>query len=169
MRSIVAAGVVALLLSASLRAMGPTIRVEIRDIASGAVSQITDPAVLNQFHVWSGPGTNSGAPGQTREGAEGFIIDWRSGSITERPARLPRYELRFYNGPKRPQDPPESLAYVVIYEHDASTGRGYVYLPGQADENYRVNVRSIIRGLEGRWFNANDAWQTAFADAAARR
>jgi hypothetical protein len=66
--------------------------------------------------------------------------------------------------------PYEELAYVVSYEHDASTGRGYVYLPGRTDENFSLNVRSISRhGLEGHWFNANDAWQTAFAQAAARR
>jgi hypothetical protein len=165
MRRVAASIVLALLLVASLEAMGPTTRIEIRDMASGAVSQMSDPSALSQFHVWSGPGTYSGGT----EGTEGFIIDWRSGPITERPAQLRRYELRFYNGPKRPQDPPESLAYVVIYEHDASTGRGYVYLPGKTDENFHLNVRSIVRhGLEGHWFNANDAWQSAFAQLSAR-
>jgi hypothetical protein len=169
MKALLATSAVVLLLIAPLAAVGPTIRIEIRDIASGAVSQLTDPNVLNQFNVWSGPGTYSGST----EGTEGFIIDWRSGPITEWPVQLHRYELRFYNGPregKMPPDPPERLAYVVIYEHDAATGRGYVYLPGKTDENFGLNVRSIVRhGLEGHWFNANDAWQTAFSQAAARR
>jgi len=175
MKTLLATSAVILWLITSLEAKGPTIRIEIRDIARGTVSKITDLVVLRQFQVWSGPGTYSGTPGQQSEGTEGFIVDWRSGPITGRPAELRRYELRFFVGPRQGMATPlnrpyEELAYVVSYEHDASTGRGYVYLPGRTDENFSLNVRSISRhGLEGHWFNANDAWQTAFAQAAARR
>jgi hypothetical protein len=167
MRPLVATVVFAVLLVASLDAKGPTVRIEIRDLVSGTVSQMTDRAVLNQFQVWSGPGTYSGPTGQVTEGTEGFIIDWRIGPITERPAQLRRYELRFYAGPregKTPPDPPEKLAYVVLYENDPSTGQGYVYLPGSGDEHFRLNVASIHRqGLNGKWLRASSAWQKAFA------
>jgi hypothetical protein len=174
MRSISATALLAALLIASLDAKGPTVRIEIRDLAAGHLSQITDRAVLNQFHVWAGPGTYSGPPGQVAEGTEGFIIDWRSGPITERPAQLRRYELRFYAGPREgkapPPDPPEKLAYVVLYENDPSTGQGYVYLPGNSDEHYRLNVASIHRqGLNGKWFRASSAWQKAIANVALAR
>lgn len=163
MRPVVASVVFAVLLVASLDAKGSTVRIEIRDLVSGAVSQMTDRAVLNQFQVWSGPGTYSGSS----EGTDGFIIDWRNGPITERPAQLRRYELRFYAGPrdgKTPPDPPEKLAYVVLYENDPSTGQGYVYLPGNGDEYFRLNVASIHRqGLNGKWLRASSAWQKAFA------
>ena len=169
MRKTFATGLLAVLLIASLDAKGPTIRIEIRDLVSGAVSQMTERAVLNQFQVWDGPGTYSGPPGQTTEGTEGFIVDWRSGPISERPAQLRRYELRFYAGPRQgkvpPLDPPEKLAYVVLYENDPSTGQGYVYLPGSSDEHFRLNVASIHRqGLNGKWFRASSAWQKAVAN-----
>ena len=173
MRFPAATALFALLLIASADAMGPTIRIEVRDLVSNAVTQMTDRAILNQFHVWAGPGTYSGPPGQTIEGADGFIIDWRSGAVSERPAQLRRFELRFYSGPrtgKTPPDPAERLAYVVLYEHDPSTGRGYVYLPGNSDEYFGLNVASIHRqGLNGQWFHASDAWQEAFAALPAAR
>jgi len=175
MRRLAVTGLLAVLLIASLDAKGPTIRIEIRDLVSGAVSRMTDRAVLNQFQVWDGPGTFSGPPGQTTEATEGFIIDWRSGPITERPAQLRRYELRFYAGPRQGltaplQDPPEKLCYVVLYENDPSTGLGYVYLPGPSDEHFRLNVASIHRqGMNGKWFRASSAWQAAFTREAGVR
>jgi hypothetical protein len=174
MKRLVATGVLALLLIVPLGAKGPTVRIEIRDLVSGTVSQITDRAVLNQFHVWSGPGTYSGPTGQAIEGTEGFIIDWQSGKITQRPAGLRRYELRFYAGPREgkapPADPPEKLAYVVLYEYDPSSRHGYVYLPGNSEEHFRLNVASIHRqGLNGHWFRASTAWQKAFANFALAR
>jgi hypothetical protein len=45
---------------------------------------------------------------------------------------------------------------------DPATGQGYVYLPGKADEPYRLNTKAIYRGREGNWFRATAAWQTAF-------
>lgn len=159
MRRVAASIVLAFLVIAPLTAKGRTVRVELRDIASGAVSQMTDRAVLDRFNVWDGPGTYSG----NREATTGFIVDWQAGAVDRPSNRLRRYELRFFVEPKRGPGPDE-LAYVVLYEHDAATGRGYVYLPGQTDEHFRTNVRSISRhGLEGHWFNASAAWQTAFA------
>ena len=90
---------------------------------------------------------------------EGFIIDWPSGVLGERPGGLPRYEVAFY---VRSSIQP---VYVVFYEPDTSGDRGYVYLPGKDDASYRVNVRTIFRGhgFEGRWLRASTAWQQAVA------
>ena len=159
--------VVVSLLLAPLSAVGLTSRILIRDLDRGSVSEITDRSVLNQFHVWAGQGTYSGAPGQQTEGKDGFIVDWRSGVIDDqRPGQLRRYELRFYVAPRdtyQRTGAPEELAYVVLYEHDPATGFGYVYLPGRADEHFGLNVRSILHGVEGHWLRANAAWQTVFA------
>ena len=168
MKHLAGVAVFACLLVASLDAKGPTIRIEIRDLALGTVTQMTDRSLVSQFNVWSGPGTYSGPSGQVTEGTDGFIVDWRRGSINERPTQLKRYELRFFSGPRpgksgRP-DPPETLAYIVLYENDPSTGEGYVYLPGRGDPHFALNVRSIHRdGLNGHWFRANREWQAAFA------
>lgn len=172
MRRIVVTCLSVSVLIASLSAKGPTTRIVITDVARGSVSEITVRAVLDQFHVWAGRGTYSGAPGRENEGTQGFIIDWEAGVIDQRPSQLRRYELRFYVEPKRVSNPlrsasGEELAYVVLYEHDQSTGQGYVYLPGRSDEHFGLNIRSIHRGLEGRWLRASKAWQSAFTAVAA--
>ena len=166
----------AVLLVASADAKGPTIRIAIKDIDSGSVSEIRNPSVLDQFHVWAGRGTYSGAPGgQKSEGTQGFIIDWPAGVVDERPDGLRRFELRFYVAPRRQgavtalDASLEELAYVVLYENDPSTGQGFVYLPGKSDEHFRLNVRSIHRGLEGQWLRASSAWQEAFMHVTAAR
>jgi len=176
MRFLVKTGVLALLLVASLDAKGPTSRIVIRDTALGTVSEIADRSVLDQFQVWAGRGTYSGPPDLQTEGTQGFIVDWTAGTVDQRPRQLRRYELRFYVGPKRAlpasvaaNPPADELAYVVIYEHDPATGRGYVYLPGRSDEHFGLNVRSIHRGLEGQWLHANQAWESTFAALSAAR
>jgi hypothetical protein len=155
------------LLVASLAAKGPTTRIVIKDLDRGSVSEITDRSVLDQFHVWSGKGTYSGSPGQEHEGTDGFIVDWRAGIVEQRPSQLRRYEISFYAAMRN--GPGEELAYVVLYENDPSTRQGYVYLPGRSDEHFRLNVRSIHRGVEGQWLRANQAWQSAMINLPAAR
>lgn len=38
-------------------------------------------------------------------------------------------------------------------------GGGYVYLFGESDEWYGLNVHSILRAEEGKWFSAWNAWK----------
>ena len=176
MRPLVATVVFAVLLVASPDAKGLTTRIAIKDLALGTVSEITNRSVLDQFHVWAGRGTYSGAPGsENTEGTQGFIIDWPAGVVEQRPAGLRRYEVRFYVAPRRQgavtslDASLEELAYVVLYENDSSTGKGYVYLPGKTDEHFALNVRSIHRRLEGKWLLASSAWQKAFMHLQAAR
>lgn len=94
---------------------------------------------------------------------EGFIIDWASGVVTERPSGLQKYEVSFYvrYANRLFHEQTEQLAYVISYETDPATGEGYVYLPGKTDERYRLNTKAIYRGREGNWFRANAGWQSA--------
>jgi len=139
---------------------GATTRIRIAGGGLGSPVEISDPVVLANFNVWSGPGTFA----NDVEGTEGFIIDWVSGAVSARPNGLPIFELSFYvrhaNRPLNEQT--EQLAYIVSYSVDPETGQGYVYLPGQSDEPYRLNTKAIHRGREGHWFRANAAWQAAF-------
>jgi hypothetical protein len=141
-------------------AKGTTTKVMITSAGLQSPIVISDPVVLKNFNVWSGPGTSS----NDVEGNEGFIIDWASGVVTERPSGLRTFELSFYvryaNRPFGEQT--DQLAYIVSYAVDPATGQGYVYLPGQADEPYRLNTKAIYRGCEGNWFRATAAWQRAF-------
>ena len=72
---------------------------------------------------------------------------------------LPRYEVAFYVSTST------QPVYVVLYETEASSNRGFVYLPGKGDELYPVNARTIFRGhgFEGHWLRATRAWQQAVA------
>lgn len=157
------------LLIASVAAKGSTTRIVLTD-QLGRVTELNDRSVLDQFNLWAGRGTYSGPPDRHSEGTQGFIIDWQTGIVDDRPGQLRRYEVRFYVAPKRTipaslarvESSVEELAYVVVYENDPATGKGYVYLPGKSDEHFVLNVRSIHRGgLEGHWLQASGAWQTA--------
>jgi hypothetical protein len=158
MRSLIVACFAALLV-VPLHAKGLTTRIVITDNTSGAKSEITDRSLLDQFNVWAGRGTYVTRQGQRTEGTNGFIIDWPAGIAESRPANLRRYEVRFYVADRRTSV--EKLAYVVFYEHDKASGKGYVYLPGRSDEHFGLNVGSIHRRVEGNWLHASGAWLRA--------
>jgi hypothetical protein len=110
--------------------------------------EITDPKILDNFNVWTGPGTSSNAP-------EGFIVQWSRGATAEPPSRLSQYLVSFYT---------ERLAerpfYVVSYCYDPSRQRGYVYFPGFGEKWYSQDVGTIFRGVEGDWFLSRPVWDT---------
>jgi len=145
-----------------LSAKGSTTKITIASAELGRPIEITDPELLQNFNVWSGPGTFSNGI----EGSEGFIVDWASGAVSARPNGLRTFELSFYvNYANRPGgEQADQLAYIVSYAVDPATGQGYVYLPGKADAPYRLNTTAIYRGREGNWFRANAAWQSAFEE-----
>jgi hypothetical protein len=142
--------------SPSVWAKGDMIRIEIRGDALLKAVAITDPKIQN-FHVWTGPGVNDVAV----EDAEGFIANWKNGAVPRPPARVPRYEISWYAGCHQQancRSTQPSLVYVVVYARDRSSGEGFVYLPGKGEPSYDLNVRSIYRGVEGRWFRTTESW-----------
>jgi len=110
--------------------------------------EISDPKILANFSVWTGQGTSTAEH-------QGFIIDWSHGPVRETPNTLRRYQVSFYTG----APPNERIVYVVYYVFKPDAEAGYVYLPGESDEYYRLNVHSIFRGEEGKWFPAWNAWE----------
>jgi len=159
MKATFVSSLIILLLATSLSAKGVTTKITIRDAGLGTPIHLTDQVILQGFNVWAGPGTFV----SDVEGTQGFIIEWSSGIVAQRPTGLRRYEVLFYVHGSNSGD--EKLAYVVFYENDPSSGQGFVYLPGNSDERYQLNTRSIFRGhgLEGNWFRATTAWQNAVA------
>lgn len=157
---------VTLIAAAPAFAKGTTTKVTITGDGLPTPLEISDAAVLKDFNLWSGRGTFA----NDVEGTEGFIIDWASGTIPNRPNGLRTFMLSFYvryaNRPFNEQ--PDQLAYIVSYAVDPATGQGYVYLPGKSDEPYRLNTRAIYRECEGHWFRANAAWQAAFRNVVPR-
>jgi hypothetical protein len=137
-----------LLMSAPLLfAKGKTVRITIEGAGLEKAVEITDAKLLANFNVWAGPATSSNE-------AKSLIVDWAHGAITPPPASLPRYRVSFYTSL-----PNERVVYVVFYAYDPATKQGWVYLPGKADEFYRLNVSTIYHGVEGKWFHAWDRWE----------
>jgi hypothetical protein len=154
MKRMVALPVIFLLLvnPARLFAKGDTVKIAIHGANLKTPIQITDRKVLANIQVWSGLGTSSSESGFNPK-APSFIIDWSQGPTAQPPKGLPHYEVSFYANM-----PSEQLIYVVSYAFDASTGHGYVYLPGRNDKNYYLNVGTILRGVEGNWFHSWTQW-----------
>jgi hypothetical protein len=156
MRSTCCAGALSFVLAtgAIVSAKGTTIRIVITGSALPAPIELSDRNVVAAFNVWSGPGTSSNGV----EGMDGFIIDWHSGAVEPPVTGLREFEISFYAD--RNSADTSRPVYVVSYGFDASSGEGYVYLPGRADPRYGANVRSIFRGskYEGHWFRVSTAW-----------
>jgi hypothetical protein len=133
-----------------LFAKAETVKIVIQGADLKTPIQITDRKVLANIQVLSGKGTYSNEP---RLEEPSFIIDWPQGPTGEPPKALPHYEVSFYANL-----PDERRVYVVSYAFDPLTDQGYVYLPVRNDKNYRLNVHTIIRGVEGKWFHSWTKW-----------
>src|SRR5439155_14867378 len=86
--------------------------------------------------------------------APSFIIDWSQGTVAELPQALRKYQVSFYSG-----EISQRVIYVVYYAVSPDSAQGYVYLPGKSEEWSGLNVRSILRGVEGKWFHAWSTWE----------
>jgi hypothetical protein len=133
-----------------LSAKAETVKVVIQGADLTTPIQITDRKVLADIQVFSGRGTYSN---EEKLEEPSFVIDWTQGTTGEPHESLPRYQVSFYA-----DLPKERVIYVVWYVFDAVTGEGYVYLPGKNDKDYTLNVRTIIRGVEGNWFHSWTKW-----------
>jgi hypothetical protein len=133
--------------SSPLWAKGRMVRIEISGGTLISPLQITDEQRLEEFTFWDGPGNNG--------------------------VTLQRYEVSFY-WMGCPADSPvirdgkhycaavPTLAYVVFYEYDASSKRGFVYLPDEDAPrgDGGMNSGTIYRGpgVAGHWFRATTSW-----------
>lgn len=143
-----------LILASRLLAKGETTKIVIDGIDLAKPVEITDRSTLANFHVWAGPGTFSSQPGFDPN-APSFIIDWSQGPVAEVPQALEKYQISFYSDELSKERP----IYVVYYAISPSSKQGLVYLPGKSDDWWRLNVSSIVRGVEGKWFHAWSTWE----------
>ncbi len=140
-----------LIIPPALSAKGDTVKITIKGAGLTTPIEITERKIRD-FRVWAGPGVGVNGIEQT----DGFVIDWSQGTVAKRPSGLQHYEVSFYTKLSK-----EGLVFVVSYEYDPSSKRGYVYLPGKGDEWYRLNTSTMFHGhgLEGNWFRATSAWE----------
>src|SRR2546426_6290650 len=139
-------------------AKGETKKIVIAGDTLASPIVIADPAILNHFNVWSGPGTSGSIQGVKWKATDGFVIA-SSTPVEDRPQGLARYEVTFLVD--RQDRDGRGMAYVISYEYDAKSDKGYVYFPGRNDPHWRTNVFLILRETEGRWYEASRAWQDA--------
>ena len=136
-----------------LLAKANTVKITIKGTDFKTPIEISDPKILVNFQIWTGPGTSSNEK-------QGFIIDWSQGPVREMSQVLRGhgvmfrgYQVSFHTGPN------DQIAYVVYYSFSPGEEQGYVYVPGESDEWYGLNVRTVFRGVEGKLFRAWDAWE----------
>jgi hypothetical protein len=130
-------------------AKGDMVRIEVKGWALVSPIQITDPYRLEEFTFYGDS-----------------VSDWKAGIVAQHPIGLPRYEISFYmgcrtiNSPECLADKPR-LAYVLFYEYDSSSRRGFVCLPGKRERSlWEIDSGTLYRGpaFEGHWFSATDSW-----------
>lgn len=143
-----------LILASRLFAKGATTRIVIEGANLARPVEITDRSILADFNVWAGPGTSSSQAG-FNPNAPSFIIDWSQGPVAKVPQALEKYQISFYSDELSKQRP----IYVVYYALNPGSEQGFVYLPGKSDEWWGLNVGSIARGVEGKWFHAWGTWE----------
>ena len=156
MKNIPALGLIIVLAIAPsmLLGKGVTSKITIEGPDLAQPIEITEPKILANFNVWSGPGTSSSELGSSVN-VPSFIIDWSQGPRTQPPLAVQRYQVTFYS-----KEPSERPIYVVYYTVIPGSERGYVYLPGKSDQWWSLNVGSIVRGVEGKWFSAWSTWES---------
>jgi hypothetical protein len=157
MRGLLVALVACLAISTTPRARAAemdTVKIIIAGGDLSAAIEITDPAVLDDFKVWAGPGNfrREGGRDVPIQFDHGFIVDWSRGSVNP-PQPLKTYTVSFVTTRT------SHNTYVVRYVIDPSTKGGYVYLPGKGEPEYTANTWLILRGVEGKWFHAWSRWE----------
>ena len=142
--------------SSPLWAKGDMVRIVIDGGKLVSPVQITDWKTLTDFVFWDGPGNSGVTLGHATSGS---IIDWKVGIVAEHPIGLQHYEISFY---MMQEVPTPRLVYVVFHEYDASSNRGFVYLPGKGEPGglEEIDSGSIYRGtgVAGHWFRATQSW-----------
>ena len=149
------AGVVFMLLVVPPETLGKgaTTKIVIEGVDLAKPVVITDREKLAKFNVWAGPGTFSTQPGFAAN-APSFIVDWWKGPVGPPPGEVRKYRVSFYS-----EKTGEKPIYIVDYVIGDGLSGGYVYLPGKSDDRWRLNVSSIVHGVEGQWFHAWSAWE----------
>ena len=150
---------VSLVVTPAMSAKGDMVLIEVKGGTLAEPIKIADPRI-SEFNVWAGAGVN----GAVLEAATGFIIDWQAGVVAQHAAGLPHYEVSFYAGCRVSDDPQcraekPRLVYVVPFDFDPWSGRGFVYLPRYGEPWFKLNSGTIYHMVEGHWFLASDSWK----------
>src|SRR5260370_13279752 len=103
-------------------AKGKTVKITIKGVDLKTPIEISDPKILANFQVWTGPGTSTAD-------RQSLIIDWSQGPVRKPPDSLSRYQVSFHT------DPNDQIVYLACYAFIPRSWLGYVYDPAEADNS----------------------------------
>jgi hypothetical protein len=152
------------LVAAPALAKSQTVKIEITGPGLAQPLEITDPAIVERFSIWNGPGTARKVAARDPSAVPQIktYADWLRGAIAQ-PDGLQLYTVTFHQESNE-QTHEWHRTYVVKYGYDPKTAGGYIYLPGPQDgETYQRNVFSISHGGAGKWFHASQSWEQLVA------
>lgn len=121
----------------SALAKAPTARITITGPGIAQPVELTHEDAISA-HVWGGN-----------------FIDKQSGIVAAPGSELPQYTVQFH---VRISESDVRMMYVVYYVWDAASGRALIQVPGVSDQSYRLNVSTISRCCQGKWFYASAQW-----------
>jgi hypothetical protein len=118
-----------------------------------------DGAAAERITIWSGPGTRMTLADGTSHMTvtPGDFADWKGGAVNAPPGQ-PVYSVSFFCKACEPARRDTWRCYGVRYVPGRDGERGYIEIPKPGDDEYETNVRTIYRGVEGRWFRATESW-----------
>lgn len=162
-KSIAAVGVTlaALAFATAAWSKGVITKITIQRVGAASAREITDPAVLQRFAIWSGPGVVGWDMAKTVPSPDdaAFIIDWTKGKLSDAPRSTSTFRVTMYVD----EHALSCNKYEVLYRSDGA-GAGHVYLPRWDEEFGRCNMSLIARDVEGNWFHASAAWNEVVKD-----
>ena len=145
--SIVPGVLLVLVLSQASLAKGIPDLVVIKSDDQSHSIEITDQETLKSFSPWTGQ-----------------FIDWKKGVIAPPTQRVHKFEILFYRkwtGRHSIGDRGDlKLIYTVKYCQSVDGSPGYIYLPGEGEQSYFINIGTILRdGHDGKWHQADATWE----------
>lgn len=156
-----AATALAFLVSASPAfAKCQTSELAIRSSKFSAPLIVSGDDTAGQFNIWNGPNVrmNNEAIHLNPAYTQGNFIDWSSGPLAIAPKSEMKFQIAFFCRSDVSSEPRKM--YAVDYSFSPDSIGGFIYLPGQDDSRYALNVSTIAHRVEGSWYRSTDDWET---------
>ena len=131
-------------------AKGVTVRITVNGPSLEEPLQITDPGVVREFSIWSGPNSRwRFRAGTTKTDYSRIYIDF-PGGIVDAPEDTLYFNVEFHIA-RTPADEPDTATYKVRYAINPARAGGYFYLPN--------GNPFIHHGVEDNWFRSTESWE----------
>src|SRR5688572_1861939 len=156
-------GALLLLLCTSLcAAKSQVTRIEV--FRDGAPLLTIESPAASELTIWGGPGTGGfrvGMPGTSTSSRD--IADWHGGAVQAPDAGAPVYKVVMFCEACEPARKDAWRCYGVRFSPGVRGAPGLIQIPEAGDPEFPLNLQTIYRGVEGRWFRASAKWEAVVA------